>query len=236
MKEQSGRLLATPLAYLDQALLCWRTSQGSLLLEQPELLAILPAWGTTVDGELFEHQRPAHLTSASVGFVSLKTPQASDSPRGRPQRFHQRNEADGRYDLPDQLVALMGDNRNSKPWVRPLDKPQNLENQIARLLPTPVVNDMGAGKTVEAWDEWAGKQKAADGRPAPHGKSLSIEVLRLLPTPQSWDSKTFGPNVDWKKRAKNHAASVASVLMNLPLPDGSKPSDEPHQTPPIEQG
>ena len=27
-------------------------------------------------------------------------------------------------------------------------------------LPTPVVNDMGAGKTVEAWDNWTDEMKA----------------------------------------------------------------------------
>ena len=36
---------------------------------------------------------------------------------------------------------------------------------IPHLLPTPVVNDMGAGKTVEWWDAWAPNQKAA-ARPA----------------------------------------------------------------------
>ena len=37
---------------------------------------------------------------------------------------------------------------------------------------------MGRGKTLEWWDEWAPRQKAADGRPAPHGKSLEIEAMR----------------------------------------------------------
>ncbi len=41
--------------------------------------------------------------------------------------------------------AAMGDARNSRPWLRPLDKPQNLENAIARtpisLLPTPTARD-----------------------------------------------------------------------------------------------
>jgi hypothetical protein len=78
----------------------------------------------------------------------------------------------------------MGDARNSRPWLRPLDKPQNLENAIAR---TPI---------------------------------------SLLPTPQAWDHKSFGPNVDWKKRAEKHADSVASVLMNLPSDDGNNDSDE----------
>ena len=55
----------------------------------------------------------------------------------------------------------------------------------ARLLPTPAVNDMGAGKTVEAWDEWTEKMRAAHGNGNGHGASLSIEALRLLPTPEA---------------------------------------------------
>jgi hypothetical protein len=61
--------------------------------------------------------------------------------------------------------------------------------QAVHLLPTPAVNDMGNGKTLEWWDEWAPRQKSAEGRPAPHGKSLAIEALRmstpLLPTPRA---------------------------------------------------
>lgn len=58
---------------------------------------------------------------------------------------------------------------------------------IVHLLPTPAVNDMGEGKAIEQWDEWAARQKAADGRPAPHGKSLAIEAQRLMPTPSAAD-------------------------------------------------
>jgi hypothetical protein len=47
------------------------------------------------------------------------------------------------------------------------------------LLPTPAVNDMGRGKDPEWWDEWSVRQKAADGRPAPHGKSLEQEALKM---------------------------------------------------------
>ena len=50
---------------------------------------------------------------------------------------------------------------------------------VTALLPTPAVNDMGRGKTIEWWDEWAPRQKSADGRPAPHGKSLAIEAMKL---------------------------------------------------------
>lgn len=56
------------------------------------------------------------------------------------------------------------------------------------LLPTPAVNDMGEGKTVEAWDEWTAKMKAAHGNGNGHGASLAIEAQRLLPTPSVADS------------------------------------------------
>jgi DNA (cytosine-5)-methyltransferase 1 len=49
------------------------------------------------------------------------------------------------------------------------------------MLPTPVVNDMGAGKTVERWDEWTAKTKAKHNNGNGHGASLSIELLRFSP-------------------------------------------------------
>jgi len=67
---------------------------------------------------------------------------------------------------------------------------------ITALLPTPAVNDMGEGKTLEWWDEWAPRQKSSDGRPAPHGRSLAIEAQRLLPTPTTQHS-SGGYNPDW---------------------------------------
>lgn len=57
------------------------------------------------------------------------------------------------------------------------------------LLPTPVVNDMGAGKTVEEWDDWTARMKAKHGNSNGHGPSLSIEAQRLLPTPTTRDHK-----------------------------------------------
>jgi hypothetical protein len=56
---------------------------------------------------------------------------------------------------------------------------QSLPNVALALLPTPAVNDMGAGKDPDAWQQWAARQKASDGRPAPHGKSLEQEALSL---------------------------------------------------------
>ena len=197
MTEQSSPTSPTPSAFYDPESSSWKTSQGSLLSAVPESLERLPAWGTTSDGALFELRTPERLTAVRDG---------SASPG----------------------------------------------------LPTPVVNDMGAGKTVEEWDTWTDEMKAKHGNGNGHGPSLSIEVARLLPTPtaqlakhgttpdvgsntpmganlwdiphllptpQAWDHKSFGPNVDWKKRAEKHADSVASVLMNLPSDDGSSGSD-----------
>jgi DNA (cytosine-5)-methyltransferase 1 len=41
---------------------------------------------------------------------------------------------------------------------------------------------MGAGKTVDEWDAWTDRMKTAHGNGNGHGKSLSIEAARLLPT------------------------------------------------------
>ena len=68
-------------------------------------------------------------------------------------------------------------------------------------LPTPVVNDMGRGKTVEEWDSWTDEMKGRHGNGNGHGASLAIEAARLLlPTPlvdseaeQSLDR--YGPNL-----------------------------------------
>ncbi len=62
------------------------------------------------------------------------------------------------------------------------------------LLPTPVVNDMGAGKTVDDWDAWTDKMRDAHRSGNGHGKSLAIEGQRLLPTPRATDGTKGGPN------------------------------------------
>ena len=70
----------------------------------------------------------------------------------------------------------------------------------SQLLPTPVVNDMGEGKTVEAWDEWLEDMRDRHGNGNGHGRSLAIETQRLLPTPvcannENRQSEGYGPNL-----------------------------------------
>jgi hypothetical protein len=72
------------------------------------------------------------------------------------------------------------------------------DNGVRDLLPTPAVNDMGEGKTVEAWDEWTAKMKAAHGNGNGHGASLSIEAQRLLPTPRL--SRIGEKGWGWRRR------------------------------------
>ena len=84
--------------------------------------------------------------------------------------------------------------------------------------------------TPQAWDANRGPDNSrlrGDGlRPSGQQGTLNLAgAISLLPTPQAWDHKSFGPNVDWKKRAEKHADSVASVLMNLPSDDGSSGLD-----------
>ncbi|WP_454301129.1 DNA cytosine methyltransferase [Salana multivorans] len=92
----------------------------------------------------------------------------------------------------------------------------------ARLLPTPAVNDMGAGKTVEAWDEWTEKMRAAHGNGNGHGASLSIEALRLLPTPQAQLGDGRGSQPPAKRHAGGHTPTLADEVEHLlPTPSAA---------------
>lgn len=111
----------------------------------------------------------------------------------------------------------------------------SLANVAAALLPTPAVNDMGEGKTLEWWDEWAPRQMSSDGRPAPHGRSLAIEAQRMLPTPRAQNGEDRNQNIwarpsDQPQNLENALASIGATTAP-PSPDGNAPSDDPHQPP-----
>ena len=95
----------------------------------------------------------------------------------------------------------------------------------APLLPTPVVNDMGAGKTPEQWDEWIDSLKARGyGNGNGHGNSLSVEVIRaegeaLLPTPQTRDATGGKPEAVHRGRgygADLNDVAAAGLLDQVP--------------------
>jgi len=84
-----------------------------------------------------------------------------------------------------------------------------LPSAVTHLLPTPAVNDMGAGKTVEHWDEWTAAMQAKHGNGNGHGKSLAIEGLRIgasMPPPST-------------------AGSQSSDAPRLPLPNQDPKAD-----------
>jgi len=108
------------------------------------------------------------------------------------------------------------------------------------LLPTPAVNDMGDGKTLEWWDDWAPRQMSSDGRPAPHGKSLAIEAMRMLPTPRTTDGTDAPANLTPSVQAildgsSGRTARLSEMAMDWngestapPSTDGKPSSDDQH--------
>ena len=149
--------------------------------------------------------------------------------------------------VPRAITALLptpraqnGESRNQNIWERPLDKPQNLENALARLpeetvphainplLPTPAVNDMGAGKDTVAFEEWRMNQKSAAGKKAVHGRSLWQESVkgetnwdRYSPAIERWESvigtEAPEPSVPHGERRRINPKFVEWMMG---LPDG----------------
>lgn len=91
-----------------------------------------------------------------------------------------------------QTCPAWGMTRGGELFELPMPVLPTVEPGSSSLLPTPVVNDMGAGKTPEAWDAWTERMRSAHGNGNGHGASLSIEVARLLPTPRTTDSNGAG--------------------------------------------
>lgn len=128
-------------------------------------LGTLPAWGMTRAGELFELPTPERRIS-EPGSSSLPTPRAQAR-----ERIYARQ--DYHWNLEEALAFLptpVAD--HSRGLAQPGSDFQSLPNVALSLLPTPAVNDMGAGKDPQAWDEWTERMKEAHGNGNGHGKSL----------------------------------------------------------------
>ncbi len=90
-----------------------------------------------------------------------------------------------------------------------------LADEVEHLLPTPVVNDMGAGKSPDAWDAWTERLKKSSGNGNGHGASLSIEALRMLPTPQAADGS--GAMAD-RRAISGYGPALRDVSALMPTP------------------
>ena len=120
----------------------------------------------------------------------LPTPTAQAAKHGVTPDVHRNSKLGSNlWDLPHLLPTPQAWDGARGPDLARANRPNSggmdLVTTVTRLLPTPVVNDMGAGKTIEEWDSWTAEMKAKHGNSNGHGPSLSIEVQRLLPTPRA---------------------------------------------------
>lgn len=176
--------------------------EGGTLLPTPRAIDSTGVRGRT-ENRSDEDNARAGLTLTDVTKM-LPTPRATDGTKGGP---NQRGSS-GDLMLPSAVHALLptpgvaGGGKqvpedavwNGKAAYKPDGtKVQVHIDQIAKLLPTPVVTDMGANRTPEEWDEWTAEMRERHNNGVGHGDSLSVEVARLMPTPTT---KTAGNNMD----------------------------------------
>lgn len=165
----------------------------------------LPRWGAGPSEE--EGWRPL---GEFAGRGLLPTPRATDGTKGGPGQ----RGSSGDLMLPSAVAMLptpsardYKDHTIRREPHRPDDTDtlaRALTDVPCALLPTPAVNDMGKAYTPETWDAWCAEQQAKHGNGNGHGKSLSIEAQRLLPTPtvqHSARNSTAGRSEDAKPHA-----------------------------------
>jgi hypothetical protein len=228
MNDICGRMCSVPFARWDRDSQSWRTSAATSLWDLTLSSLTLPTWGGLHDGELCEHPTPAPATSVpaysslptptadnSRGLPSSSTDYQSlanvatmlPTPKARDYKDHQIEPATHRPDATDNLNRALAHllptptaqaaKDGETPDLTAASFGSNLWD-LPHLLPTPAVNDMGRGKTVEAWDTWTDNMKAAHGNGNGHGKSLEIEVLRIgdhtLPPSPGGSTSPGGPH------------------------------------------
>ena len=192
MNDTCGPMSGMPLASYDPNERCWKTSEATSLWALTLSSLTLPSWGYLHGGELYELPTPERPTIERACSSLLATPTTMDNlPARTGEAYEKAKNQGGRKNrkatgnLREQVVHLPTPTAQAAKHMTMDDRGEgthddhNLWSVASRLLPTPAVNDMGAGKDPHAWDEWAARQKAADGTPAPHGKSLEQEALRV---------------------------------------------------------
>ena len=204
MNDTCGPTSGTPLAQYDRATQSWKTSEATSLWALTLSSLTLPTWGGLHAGVLYELPTPERPTIERVYSYLLATPTAWLGLRpahaaGDAQRWHNPERSN---ELSDQIAAMLPTPTAQAAKHMTMDDrgvgthdDHNLWSVASRLLPTPAVNDMGAGKDPQAWDEWTERMKQAHGNGNGHGKSLEQEALRVgvnTPPPLTAGSALLG--------------------------------------------
>jgi hypothetical protein len=164
----------------------------------------LPTSGSMRNGQLSEQptlERPIDENDYS----SLPTPKARDH---KDQSFPPRllkEDWDGGSQLP-RVIAMMPtpstrDHKDQslppRMWGAQAQHHNQLPAAIAILFPTPTVNDMGAGKDPQKWQEWTEQMRQKHGNGNGHGRSLEQEAVSIgADTSQpSGNGKTFSEDL-----------------------------------------
>ena len=106
----------------------------------------------------------------------------------------------------------------------------SLPDAALNLLPTPVVSDMGRGKTPQDWDDWTQAMREKHGNGNGHGKSLEIEAQRLLPTPKASDGPNGGPGMRNGRGVADALPGVVGQLLPTPTAQAAKHGSTPDVT------
>jgi hypothetical protein len=214
MSDTSGRSLPLPLMRFDLASSCWRTCEDTSLWDLVMSSPTFPEWGMTRAGVLFELPTPVRPTveqgSSSLptptardhkeqtlgwtwerdGVTQEDTlPRALTALLPTPVADHSRGLAQPGTDfssLPNVAMSLLNTPRARQGENQEIaDRGHRyLEEQIATLLPTPTVMDMGSNKTPEEWEAWTEAMRDRHGNGNGHGASLSQELLGVsTPSP-----------------------------------------------------
>ena len=221
MHDTCGPRSATAFAFYDRATSSVRMSQGTLALDSTGSSVTLPASGIACGGRLYELPTSVPPTVASDCSSLLPTP------RGRDKGTVGDYSSEGYRPTLTQALGIATPPLLPTPTVddssnltRTSGDYQSLTRTAVSLLPTPAVNDMGEGKTPEAWDAWTAKMQAKHGNGNGHGKSLAIEAARLLPTPAARDHKG---SVDPATRDRTMGSLDEAVERLLPTPGATTP-------------
>ena len=183
-----------PLARWNPTRDCWETThQDDLFSEHSDVWPeTWPTSGMTLNGVAYElltwelHTRGSASSSWGTLLPTTTAADALGSGLGSSATLTDVVVRNRRGDLllptPDAYSAERGGSQHPDKR-RAGGHTVTLADSVEHLLPTPVVNDMGDGKTVEWWDHWTAEMKAKHSSGNGHGPSLAIEAQRLLPTP-----------------------------------------------------